>query len=303
MKLTKYYLAAIVAFATWGFFSLVLKPLHNYLSADILFYRVFCCAALMMLICMLFRRQSMRDARDAFKTMTPGEKKRTVWLTLSGGVLLTGNWFFFIYAMNHISVKATSLAYLVCPILTAVLAGVILKEKLNKWQWAAVALSAFSCMLLSFNSLLDLFYSIITAFTYALYLVSQRRNTQLDKFLALSIQIVFSALLLLPFFPVYSGPVPQEQFFYISILVIAVAFTIVPLFLNLYALKGINSSTVGMLLYINPVIAFSLAVFRYHEEINLLQVLAYALILVSIVVFNGNLLVRTKKPILSPKNI
>lgn len=218
-------------------------------------------------------------------------------------VLLTGNWFFFIYAMNHISVKATSLAYLVCPILTAVLAGVILKEKLNKWQWAAVALSAFSCMLLSFNSLLDLFYSIITAFTYALYLVSQRRNTQLDKFLALSIQIVFSALLLLPFFPVYSGPVPQEQFFYISILVIAVAFTIVPLFLNLYALKGINSSTVGMLLYINPVIAFSLAVFRYHEEINLLQVLAYALILVSIVVFNGNLLVRTKKPILSPKNI
>lgn len=286
MKLTKYYLAAVLAFAIWGFFSLVLKPLHQYLSADILFYRIFMCAALMLLICLLFRRRSIREARAAFKAMPPAEKKRTVWLTLGGSIMLTGNWFFFIYAMNHISVKATSLAYLVCPILTTVLASVFLKEKLNKWQWAAVWLSVLSCLLLSFNSLTDLFYSIITALTYALYLVSQRTNTKLDKFLALSIQIIFSALLLLPFYPSFSGPVPQEAFFYISILVIAVIFTILPLFLNLYALQGINSSTVGMLLYINPIIAFSLAVFKYHEAINPVQIAAYSLILLSILVFN-----------------
>ncbi|UYQ94105.1 EamA family transporter [Chitinophaga horti] len=290
----KYYIAAICAFATWGFFSLVLKPLHHYLSADILFYRVFLCAALMLAIGLFIRRRTLRESRIIIKSMTPQERKRTALLTLGGGLLLTGNWFFFIYAMNHVSVKATSLAYLVCPILTAVLAALILKEHLNKWQWAAVGLSAISCMMLSFNSLPDLFYAVITALSYALYLVIQRRNNALDKFLNLSIQIIFAALILLPFFPVFSGPVPQEAFFYTSIAVIAVLFTIVPLFLNLYALKGINSSTVGMLLYINPIIAFNLAIFHYHEQINMIQLSAYVLILISIIVFNVQLI---RKPL------
>jgi chloramphenicol-sensitive protein RarD len=56
--------------------------------------------------------------------------------------------------------------------------------------------------------------------------------------------------------------------------------------LNLFALKGINSSTVGILIYLNPLIAFTLAIVYYKEEITLTQILAYSLILVSIVIFN-----------------
>jgi chloramphenicol-sensitive protein RarD len=71
-------------------------------------------------------------------------------------------------------VKAASLAYMICPILTTIFAC-YLKEKLSKWQWFAVLISFFSCILLSINHLEDLFYSLITAATYALYLVSQRK--------------------------------------------------------------------------------------------------------------------------------
>src|SRR6202040_3764777 len=128
-------------------------------------------------------------------------------------------------------------------IMTTVLAYFLLQEKLSKWQWAAVTLSIFSCLLLSFNNLLDTLYSLIVALSYALYLVSQRKNNELDKFLLLTFQVIFSALLLLPFYPHYSGPLPVSAFFYDSILLIAIFFTIIPLFLNLYALKGVNSST------------------------------------------------------------
>lgn len=41
MQSLKYYLAATTAFIIWGFFSFVLKPLSDYGSLDILFYRVF----------------------------------------------------------------------------------------------------------------------------------------------------------------------------------------------------------------------------------------------------------------------
>lgn len=294
MRLTKYYLAAISAFVIWGFFSLALKPLHEYPSLDILFYRVFLCVVLMLVISLGFRRKTINETIVYFKSLTTKQKRNLILLTIGGSMLLTANWFIFIYVMNHISVKAASFAYLVCPILTTVFAYFILKDKLTKLQWSAVGLSVFSCILLGYGHFEDVFYSLIVAATYALYLVIQKRNTAIDKFLLLSIQLVITAIVLLPFYPFYRGEVPTELSFYVYLLIIAVIFTIIPLFLNLYALKGVNSSTVGILLYINPLINFFLAIFYYKEPITFFQIVAYSLILLSIVIFNAKLFVKSK---------
>ncbi|MFV8340863.1 EamA family transporter [Flavobacterium sp. XS2P39] len=294
MRINKYYLAAFSAFFIWGFFSLALKPLHNYASLDILFYRVFFSVIIMVLINVAFRRNVLTQNWNHFKSMTAKKRKRVVVLTLGGGLFLSSNWFVFIYVMNHVSVKAASLAYLICPILTTVFAFFMLKEKLSKWQWVAVTISIISCVLLSFNHFEDIFYSLITAATYALYLVSQRKNSELDKFLILNIQLLFTAIILLPFYPNYSGAVPVAPLFYGCLLVIVVFFTIIPLFLNLYALNGINSSAVGIMIYINPIIGFLLAIFYFNEEATSLQLFSYFLILVSIAVFNEKLIFPRK---------
>ncbi|WP_035671084.1 EamA family transporter [Flavobacterium sp. 83] len=294
MRPNKFYLAAFSAFFVWGFFSLALKPLHDYPSLDILFYRVFFSVVTMLLINLSFRKKVLKKDWNQFKSMTAKQKRSVIVLTLGGGVFLSSNWFVFIYVMNHISVKAASLAYLICPILTTIFAFFILKEKLSKWQWFAVMISAFSCVLLSFNHFEDIFYSLITAATYAMYLVSQRKNSELDKFLVLTIQLVFTALILIPFYPNYSGVLPTESLFYSCLVFIVVCFTIIPLFLNLYALKGINSSAVGIMIYINPIIGFLLAIFYYHEQVTNLQLFSYFLILVSIVVFNEKLIFSRK---------
>ncbi|MCF2442397.1 EamA family transporter [Dyadobacter sp. CY345] len=294
MNLSKYYVSALSSFTIWGFFSLALKALHGYASLDILFYRVFFCAVIMLIIGLVFRTKVLKQNIGIFKKLTRKQKQHAIILALSGGLLLTANWFFFIYAVNHISVKAGALAYLVCPILTTVLAYFILQEKLSRWQWIAVAISAFSCMLLSINHVADLLYSLIIASTYALYLVSQRKNFGFDKFILLTLQILFSALILLPFYPVYSAAVPTGSFFYMMIAMIAVVFTIMPLFMNLYALQGVNSSTMGILLYINPLIGFLFAVFYFKEEITALQFMAYGLILLAIILFNKHHLFKTR---------
>ena len=286
MKYPKHFLAAITAFIMWGFISFGFKPLHTYASLDILFYRVFLCVVLMLVINFSFRRKTIREAKAAIKEMPRQKRINLLLLTAGSAILLTANWFFFIYVINHISVNTAAFAYLVCPIITTVLAFLILKERLTGLQWAAVVLSIFSCILLSIGHFLDIFYSIIIATTYALYLVIQKRIVSIDKFLLLNAQLIISALILLPFYPVYSGPVPVETKFYFFLGIIAVFFTIIPLFLNLYALKKINSSRVGILLYINPLINFLFAVFYYHEKISFFQILAYSLIFVSILLFN-----------------
>lgn len=303
MKTTKYYTAAIIAFAIWGFFSLVLKPIHDYPSIDILFFRVFSCSSLMLLIAVLFKRNKIKEAAVVFKSLSASEKKKAVLLNIGGSFFLMANWFTFIYAMNHVTVKAASLAYLVCPILTTLLAFFILKEKLIKTQWLAVSISILGILLLSYADIMDMFFGIIIGLTYACYLVSQRVNKGFDKFIMLTFHITVAALVLLPFYPAYSGPVPTEFRFYFFIETIAIGFTIIPLFLNLYALSGINSSTVGMLLNINPMIAFMLAAFFFKENISPLQVAAYALIFIAVLVFNSHHLFAIKqKYILSSKD-
>jgi chloramphenicol-sensitive protein RarD len=283
----KYYIAAITAYTIWGFFSLVLRPLHTYTAADILFYRVFTCAILMLLIVFLFRRNKWKETVQLFKSLPPDKRRLTIWLNIGGSVFLTGNWFSFIYVMNHISIKATSLAYMVCPILTTLLAFVILHEKLSRLQWLAVGLSVAGCLILSYADLRDMYFSLIVGFSYACYLVSQRRNSGFDTFIVLTFHIVLSSLILLPFFLSYSDKLPSEFSFYGYIAIIAIFFTIIPLFLNLFALTGINSSVVGMLLNINPIIAFTLATWVFHEQINLVQIISYSIILIAVIIFNG----------------
>jgi len=286
MKNTFFYLAAVGAFTIWGFFSLLLKPLAVYPSLDILFYRVFFSAILLFLVSCLFRRKTWKQQRSWFVALPVAQKKALLFQLFGGGLFLTGNWFFFIYVTNQVSIKAAAFAYLVCPVLTTVLAWLILKEHLTKGQWVSVLLSAAGCGILAFHHLSDLLYSLIIAFSYAIYLVSQRRDYGADRFLLLSGQVLFAALLLLSFYPSARGPVPSDIHFYILILAIAIFMTIIPLFLNLYALKGLKSSTVGILLYINPVLSFVLALTVFGERVDALQVAAYGVIVISVALFN-----------------
>jgi len=302
MKPITYYAAAIGAFTIWGFFSLVLRPLANYAALDILFYRVFLSAALMLPVSALLRRKVWVENRRLFSALPRRDKRALLFQLFGGGLFLTGNWFSYIYVVNNVSVRVSAFAYLVCPVLTTVLAWLILKERLAGGQWFAVLLSAAGCGILALDHGKDLLYSIVVAFSYACYLVSQRKDYGADRFLLLSGQVLFSALLLLVVYPHYHGPRPQETRFYILIAVIAICFTIFPLFLNLYALKGLRSSTVGILLNINPLVGFALSISVFGEKVDLQQVVSYGIILVAVALFNwfnpamrkrGDMLLRT----------
>jgi chloramphenicol-sensitive protein RarD len=221
--------------------------------------------------------------------------KRTFSLNLLfSAIVLALNWYLFIYVMNNISVNATSLAYLICPILTTVLASIFLKEQLNKGQWVAVILSILSCILLSYGHFMDMLYSFIIALSYAIYLVLQKRTKAFDKFFILTIHIVLCSLLLLPL--LYNRPSDTVfgQDFYLYILLIAILFTIIPLFLNTYALKGLESSVVGILLYLNPILSFLIAIFYFDETITPMQGIAYGLIFIAVILFNIAYMERLK---------
>lgn len=282
----KYYTSALLGFIIWGTFALVLKPLSAFGALDILIHRVIFAAISIVIACFLFRRKQTLASIRYIKTLDRKGQSKLIANVVFSAVFLAFNWFSFIYVMNAISVNATSLAYLICPILTTILASIFLNEKLNNGQWLAVVLAAISCVILAYGHFMDLFYSMIIALSYAVYLILQKNSFQIDKFFSLTIHIVVSMFLLLPLLSIVDTATVKTNEFYWLVLIIAVGYTIIPLFMNIFALKGLDSSVVGILMYLNPIISFFLAVFYYHEPINTQQIIAFSMIMLAILVFN-----------------
>ncbi|MDF7814565.1 EamA family transporter [Hymenobacter sp. YC55] len=292
MKLSRHHLAALAAFLVWGFFPIPLRMLTGYASGQILFFRILLSLVLLLLIHGLGRRAAVRAVVQQWQTAATAERRRVATSTIVGGLLLTANWLLFIYVVNEVSVQAGSFAYLICPILTALLGFALLGEKLRPNQWVAIGLSALSCALLGVGELRTLLMSLVVAFTYALYLITQRRLQGYDRLVLLTVQLGLASLVVLPLAPLL-GAQPLAGFADAHLLlfaaILSVGFTVFPLFLNLYALNALPSGTVGILMYTNPIVSFALAFLYFGEEASLTQAVAYGVILLSVALYNLNL--------------
>lgn len=286
MNNRKHYAAAITAFVVWGFFSIPLRALKEFSAGEILYFRILFSLALLVLLIVAFKRNDLRENKIKLKKLEPRAKKNIILLSLAGGMLLTVNWLTFIYIVNNINIKTASFSYLICPVITAVLGFVLIKEKMTMLQWIAVVLCAFSCVLIGISSALELGYSFLTAFTYALYMITQRKVQGFDRLLLLGVQVLFATTVLTFFSGFLVQEIPTSFKFYGVILLIAIFFTVIPLFLNLFALNKINSATIGILMYLNPLINFTIAFVVFGETINSIQLIGYAIIAAALVVFN-----------------
>jgi chloramphenicol-sensitive protein RarD len=286
MNNKKYYAAAILAFCVWGFLPLLLKSLGGYGAGEILYFRIFFSSAILVFIGAGIRSSQLKKDLSVFKASPSRDQIRVLLLWLAGGLLLTVNWLVFIYAINEVNIRTASFSYLICPVLTAVLGFVVLKEQISATQWTAVGLCALSCVLMGMNSITELGYSFTIAATYGLYLVLQRLYKEYDRMTVLTVQILFSFLLLNIFYSFLIGSIPGEMRFYLITAAIGAVFTVLPLFLNLFALIRINSATVGILMYINPIINFAIAFIVFDERVTTLQFVGYSIIAASLVLFN-----------------
>lgn len=286
----KYFAAALVSVVIWGFFAIPLRNLQEYSSEVILHYRIFTSLLITWLLILLFRRKEIRRDIAFLRLSSPQSRKRIYLLTLIAGVLITGNWFTFIYAVNNVSLTSAAFAYMVCPLITAMGGFLILKEHLTRIKLVAIGIALVSILILAQGSLVEVLWSVFIASLYAFYLIIQRVITQLDKLNVLGVQLIISLVIMLPLFIYNHTAFPMELSFWVNILIISVVFTIIPLFLSLYALIGMPSSTLGIIIYLNPVIAFAVAFLYFNDKINPYQVYAYSLLFAAVVVFNWNLI-------------
>lgn len=287
---SKYLLAAFLSVAIWGFFSIPLRNLKAFPSEEILYYRIFTSLIVIWIAIFLFRRKYLKQDLQYFKSVSLRERKIIVWQIVGAAILLTLNWYTFIYAVNNVSLKSAAFAYMVCPLITAFGGFLILKEELSKIKLTALGIALLSIVLLATGSFIEVLWSVGIAALYAFYLIIQRKMQHLDKLNVLAVQIALAVILMMPFYLYHHEAFPEGLWFWSHIVIIAVVFTVIPLFLSLYSLIGIPSSTLGIIIYLNPIIAFAIAVLYFNEQIGFYQLLAYLLLLFAVFLFNWYLI-------------
>lgn len=270
--------------------SIPLKAIDTWPAEDILYYRVLTSLAVVWLFIVCFRRRQWRRDVHYWRSIGRAARRRLAALIVLASLFILGNWFTFIYAVNHISVQSAAFAYMVCPLLTTMGAYFILKEPLSPLKKVGLAIALISVVMLAQGSFTDVLWSLSMALLYALYLIIQRVIRHVDKLNVLAIQVTICSILILPLLVMTGRAVPDAPLFWTNMLVIATLFTIVPLYLSLYALNGISSSTVGILIYINPIFAFAVAIGYFGETVDPFKLVAYGILLIAVVLFNWEMI-------------
>lgn len=286
----KYFIAAIAPTLLWGFVVIPFRLLKSSNPTQILGFRILISVVVVSAITLIFRRKTLISDYQHLKNLNKTKRRKQILYVVLSAIAITANWYGFIYAVNAVGARVAGFSYMICPLITALLSVFLLKEKLSPRQWIALVIASLSIITLAQGSLREFLFSGFVALTYAIYFILQKKTLAFDRLNLLGYQLILSALLLLPFsWQFYSNPV-QDIHFWQLVTLIAILFTVIPMLMAMYAFVGLPASTLGIIIYLNPLVAFFVAFAYFGEHVNLLQGCAYGLILIAVMVFNSELL-------------
>lgn len=294
-------ICALSANVIWGFISISLRFLKDYQADQILYYRILTSFIICWLYILIVNKSKIKNDINVFRQSRGIDFYRLAGLILLSGVFITLNWFSFIYVVNNVNLKSAAFAYMVCPLITAMGGFFLLKEELTKIKTIGILIAIISIVILATGSFYEVMWSVAIAVFYSFFLIIQRVIEGINKFNMLGIQLLIALLIIIPLFFLYPQPIPTAISFWLDIIVISVIFTIIPLLLSLYALERLPSSTVGMLIYINPVVSFTVAFLYFNERIDSSQFFAYSLLIIAVVIFNFKILYESFHKFKNPK--
>ncbi|MFE5471257.1 EamA family transporter RarD [Bacillus safensis] len=281
------------SFTLWGLFPLYWKLMEHISSGEILAHRilwsfVFMCGILLYL-------KQVRPAMQTVKGLILDGK--AFFSLLLSAILISVNWYVYIWAVNHGLMLEASLGYYINPLVSVLLGIIFLKERLNKLQTIAILIAAFGVILSTVQYGSFPVVAFLLALSFGFYGLIKKRMS-FTSAIGLTIETLLlapAALVYLLFFlkePVVT--MNTNSFGSLGLLFFAGVFTAVPLLLFSEGAKRIPLYQVGILQYIAPTITLFLGLFVYHEHLSAAKIVTFLCIWVAILLFTTSQL-RMKK--------
>lgn len=284
-------LAVIGAFLIWGLLPLYLKPLHAVPAITIVAWRTI--MGLILIVTWLYWRGELGQVKTAFRN------PRTCGLLFVTATLLTLNWGTYAWGVTHGQVLITSLGYFINPLGSVLLGVLVLGERLNRPQWAAVALAAVGVTILSLGAESFPWLAFALATTFGLYGLL-RKMAPVPAMPGVAVETLLITPLALAWLW-WSAPQQGGLFNYspfeLTLLLCCGLVTIVPLGLFNHGARLINYATVGMMQYIAPSLQFLIGLLVYREPLSMQRLLCFVLIWSGLGIYAADLLWRARRPV------
>lgn len=289
-------LYAIGAYSLWGLFPLYWKALQHVPALEILSHRMTWSLGFVLLLLILRRRW------DWLKTAV--HTPRTILLFVASAMLLSVNWFVYIWGVNAGFIVETSLGYFINPLVSVLMGVFFLGEQLRRGQWLAIGLAALGVLYLTLRYGALPWIALTLATSFALYGLI-RKTAPLGSLEGLSLETA------LMFFPalgylVYLEVTGTAAFGHVdSLTTVLLGFagvaTAVPLLLFAAGARLIKLATIGILQYIAPTLQFLIGVLIYHEAFTMDRLMGFSLIWLALVIYSGeNIWFNRRHPRLHP---
>ena len=284
-------LAAATAFTIWGVFPAYWHLLKAVPSMQIMAHRVVWSAVLV--VGWLLWRQGW----DWWRTIA-AQPRMLAALALSGAVIAF-NWGLYIWAVNAGHVVETSLGYFINPLVTVALGVVVLRERLRRPQWIAVACAAAGVAWLTWSAGSPPWIALGLAGSFALYGLV-RKLVPVDAVAGLGVESLFMFLPALAYVLWAEaghggGFIGGWSLGTQLLLVFSGVVSAVPLVAFAYGVRRIPLSVVGLLQYIGPTLQLLLGVWFFREPFTAVHALGFGAIWLGLAIFAGEGLWRGRR--------
>ena len=275
--------AVSAAFVIWGLFPLYLKPLVHVPATEILAHRIAWCV--LFVFGWLAWKGRLGEVRAALAN-------RPVLLRLLlTSALITINWLLYVWAISNGRVIEASLGYFIGPLINVALGLVVLRERLNAWQWTSVAFAAAGVVWLTVAAGGLPWVALVLASSFAVYGLI-RKLIPVGAVPGLAVE----TLLVAPFAIAWlawleksgAGAFGGASVAVTALLVGSGLVTALPLALFATGARLIPYSVVGVIQYIGPSMQLLLGLTLYGEPFPPARAAGFVLIWTGLAVFTAD---------------
>lgn len=278
------FLYGLAAYGLWGVMPIFFKLLQAVPAIDIVAHRIVWSLIALAVLVTIVRAWS--------QVVAAVRNRRVLAILMLTALLIATNWLLYVYAINSGHILAGSLGYYLNPLANILLGRFILKERLSRLQWTAVAIAAGGIAVLAAGALGTLWISLGLCFSFATYGLL-RKIVAVDSLAGLTIETILLAPIALTWLALggadgrpFLGTSDSETMLLMATGIIST----IPLLCFTAAARRLAYSTVGMLQFIAPTLQFLLAVAIYGELFTTAHAIAFGCIWAALFLYVTSLL-------------
>ncbi len=273
-------LAAFGAYGIWGLFPLYWKQLSSVESLQILTHRIFWAA----LFCLVILAAKGRLAE--IKALVRDRKRFALVLVTS--VIVTGNWYLYIWAVNGGRVMQSALGYYINPLFSVLMGMIFFREKADRWTKTAVIVATAGIVgaAIAYGSVP--WVSLTLGLTFAAYGALKKR-LGLDPLLGLTVETLavspIALIFLLSRQAAGAGAYWNGGAAVTILLTLAGVVTAIPLLLFAIAANSISLQRMGFIQYVSPTSQLFLGLVVYGEKPSPALIVAFIGVILAVIIY------------------